>query len=185
MTSEQTLRVMDWMLKVSGPVKTHTTPPSWLPLSLRTPSLQLVIGLSDHTEHTYLPPITQNTNTPLLSSVVRFTSPREREQTLDGAEHQRAPKAAVQWVKDLSRHGIRAIVTNSPPSDNKVRSLNTTRSYLPASAPPQSLCFVWWAVPVVITLICEDLKSSQGCFVYFLRRSPNILWNVCHQIEML
>lgn len=62
-------------------------PPACSLLSLWPPSLQLIISLSVHTEHTCLPPIMQNTNTPSLSSAVCFTSPRKREQTLAVAGH--------------------------------------------------------------------------------------------------
>lgn len=151
-------------------------PPVCLLLSLWPPSLQRIVCQNTRSTHTYLHRWAQRSV--LLHPVKGSRRSTERSVwlLLKGFA-----AFGAQWVKDLSRRWMRAIVTNSPSSDNKVRSLNTTRSYRPASAPPQSLCFVCWAVPVVITLICEVLKSSQSRFVYFLRQSQNILWNVCHQ----
>lgn len=77
-------------------------------------------------------------------------------------------------------------MTNSPLSDNKFSSLNAARSYLPASAPPQSPRSVCRALPVLITLICEVLKSSQVRFVYFLTGDHKTFYGVfVARIEML
>lgn len=163
------------MPKVSWPVKTHSTLwcVCWCGSGLLLFSLSSVC-------QTYLPPKHKHTSAE-LSALFYFSPLKGAGAGGSGVFDDYWPGTGAQWVRDLSRRRMRAIVTNSPPSDNKVRSLNTTRSYLPASAPPQSLCFVCGAMPVMITLICEVLKSSQGPFVYFLRRSQNILWSVCHQ----
>lgn len=111
--------------------------------------------------HTYLPPVTQNTNTPFgeLSGPFYFFYSR------------------CVGLKIPPDGETRAVVTNSPP-DNKFRSLNAPRSYLPASAPPQSLRFVCRALPELITLICEVLKPSQVRFVYFLTGDHKTFYGV-------
>lgn len=74
----------------------------------------------------------------------------------------------AQWVKDLSE-------VNWEPwwliAQHQITKL----------ARAQSWCFVRQSTPVVITLICGVLKSSQGRFVYSLWRLQNMLQSICRQ----
>lgn len=150
-------RVMGWVSTASSPVKTHFRRVRCCRSGLPLFNLSSVC------------PNTRSTPTYLHSRKTQTHLRRAQRSVSECVTTEPARLPLVLSGLRISRRTTRAIVTNSPTSDKKV------------SAPPQSLCFVCGAMPVVIALICEVMKSFQGRFVYFLQWSQNILWSVCHQ----